>query len=50
MKDLRHDSLHINVFYKYVKFYGWEMNVKRDISVQKIKVKKSIFKFLIPLF
>ena len=34
----------------YVKFENWEMNIKRDILVQKIKVKKSIFKFLTPLF
>ena len=50
INNLRQGSLHINVFYKYVKSYDWEMNIKRDISVQKIKVKKSNFKFLIPSF
>ena len=32
-------SLHMNVFYKYVKLYAWETNIKRDILVQKVKVK-----------
>ena len=43
-------SLHMNVFFKYVKCYAWETNIKRNILVQKIKVKKSIFQFLTPLF
>ena len=37
----------MNVFYKYVKFYARET---RDILVQTIKVKKSIFPFLTPSF
>ena len=32
-----------------LKFYGWEMNIKR-VLVQKIKVKKSSFKFLTASF
>ena len=40
----------MNVFYKYVKFDAWETNIKGDILVQKIKVKKSSFQFLTPLF
>ena len=50
MKKMRHGSLHLNVLYKHVKSWVWEMNTKRDILVQKIKVKKSIIKFLIPSF
>ena len=33
IKDLRHGSLHINVFFKYVKFCVWKIDIKRDISV-----------------
>ena len=43
---MRHSSLHINVFYKYGKYYVWEINIKGDILVKKIKVKKIIFQFL----
>ena len=50
IKNLRHGSLQINVFYMYVKFHGWEMIIKGDILVQKIKVRKSIFRFLTPSF
>ena len=49
-KILRHGSLHLNALCRFMKFYGCEMNIKRDILVQKIKVKKSIFKFLPPRF
>ena len=28
---LRDGSFHLNVFYKNVEFYGWEMNIKRNI-------------------
>ena len=38
IKNLRHGSLHMNVFYKYVQFYVWEINIKGDTLVQKIKV------------
>ena len=48
IKTLRHSVFHHNVFYKYEKFYDQDRNIKRDISFQKIKVKKSIFKFLTP--
>ena len=30
MKDLKHSSLYMNVFYRYVKFDAWETNIKRD--------------------
>ena len=50
MRNLRHGSLHLNVLYKYVKFCYWEMNIKRDILVQKIKGKKSISRFSPPRF
>ena len=46
LKNLRHASLHINVFYEYVKLYVWEISIRGDILVQKIKVKKYIFQFL----
>ena len=39
MKNLRHGSHHLNVFYQYVKFYDWEISNDGDILVQKIKVK-----------
>ena len=44
----KNGSHHKNVFYKYGKIYVWEMNIKGDIIVQKIKVKKYIFQFLAP--
>ena len=50
IRNMRHRSLHTNVFYNCVKFYVWEMNINGDILVQKIKVKKYIFKFLAPSF
>ena len=50
IKDLRHCSLCTNVSYKYVKFCFGEINIKGDILVQKIKVKKFIFQFLTPSF
>ena len=34
-------SLRVNGFYKCMKFYGWEINIKGDILVQKIKVKSN---------
>ena len=34
----------------YVKSYVLEINIKGDVLVQKIKVKKSIFQFLTPSF
>ena len=40
----------MNVFFMYVKFYVWEINITGDILVQKIKVKKSVFHFLTPSF
>ena len=48
IQNLRHGSLHTSVFYEYVKFYAWEINIKGDILVQKIKVKTCIFQFLTP--
>ena len=40
---MRHGSLHIHFVYKYVKLYVYGMNIKRDILVQKVKVKNSYF-------
>ena len=40
----------MNVFHKYVKFYVWEINIKGDILVKKIKVKRYFFQFLTPSF
>ena len=40
----------MNVFSRHVKFHDWEMIIKGDILVQKIKVKKSIFIFPDPSF
>ena len=40
----------MNVLYEYMNLCAWEMNIKKDILVQKIKVKKSIFQFLAPSF
>ena len=48
--NLRHGSLQMNVSYSCVKSYAWELIIKGDILVQKIKVKTSIFKFSTPLF
>ena len=50
IKNLRHDSLQMNVFYMHVNFNVWEMIIKGDILDQKIKVEKSIFKFSTPSF
>ena len=50
IKNLRHGSFHMNVFYTVVKFCLWETNIKGDMLVKKIKVKKSIFQFLTPSF
>ena len=47
-KNLGHISLHMNIFYKCMKFYDWEMNIQRDILVQELKVKNSIFHFMTP--
>ena len=40
----------MNVFSRHVKCHDWEMIIKGDILVQKIKVKKSIFIFTDPSF
>ena len=50
IKNMRHGSLQMNVFSRCVKFHTWEMIIKGDILVQKIKVKKSIFMFPDPSF
>ena len=50
IKNLRHGSLQMNVLCRYMKFPAWEMIIKGDILVQKIKVKKSIFIFPDPSF
>ena len=38
--SLRHGTLCLNVFYKCVKCYGWEMNLEGYSLVHKIEVKK----------
>ena len=35
----------MNVLIRHVEFYMFDANIKGDILVQKLKVKKSIFKF-----
>ena len=50
IKNLRHGSLQMNVFYGYVKLHPWEIIDKGDILVQKIKVKKNTFRFPAPSF
>ena len=47
MKNLRHSSLNSNVVNAYVKFQGCVMHNKRDIHVQKIKVKKHFFRYIL---
>ena len=48
MKNLRHSSLHSNVFSMYQKSQAYYVHSKRDIYVQKIKVKKYIFVYSYP--
>ena len=50
IKNLRHDYLPMNVLCRYVKFHAWGMINKGDILIQRIKVKKSIFRFPDPSF
>ena len=50
IKNLRHGSLQMNVLCRYVTFHAWGMIDKGDILVQKMKVKKSIFRFPDPSF
>ena len=40
----------MNVCYKCMEFYGWGVNIKGDILVKKIEVKKSICLFPTPSF
>ena len=44
MKNLRHSSLDSNVFNMYGKYQVGGIYNKKDIHVQKIKVKKLIFR------
>ena len=46
IKILRHSSLDSNVNNTYAKFHSWNLHSKRDMYVQKIKVKKSIFRYI----
>ena len=48
MKNLRHSSLHSNVFSMYQRFQAYNVHSKGDIHVQKIKVKKYIFVYSYP--
>ena len=47
-KNLRHSSLHSNVFSMYQKFQAYIVHSEGDIHVQKIKVKKYIFVYSYP--
>ena len=47
MKNLRHNSLDSNVLNMYGKYQVGGMYNKRDIHVQKIKIKKQIFRFVL---
>ena len=49
MNHLRHGSLDSNVFYTYVKFQVCVVHKKRDIHVQKIKVKNIFFRYILHL-
>ena len=44
--NLRHSSLNSNVSNIYVKFEDWVLHGERDIHVQKIKVQKTIFRYI----
>ena len=46
MQILRHGSFQMNVLIRHVKFKNCNTIIEGDILVQKIKVKKSIFRFL----
>ena len=48
IKNLRHRSLHNNVFSMYQKSQAYIVHNKGDIHVQKIKVKKYIFVYSYP--
>ena len=45
MEKVRHSSLQMNVIDTHRQFVGRILNIKRDIHVQKIKVKKWEFNF-----
>ena len=47
MKYLRHDPLDSNVFNTYFKFQVSVVHTKRNIYVQKIKVKKLFFRYIV---
>ena len=40
---MRHTSLQMNVVIRYTKYDVWTLNIKQDIHVQKLKVKKILF-------
>ena len=48
IQNLRHSSLHSNVFSMYQEFQAYILHSKGDIYVQKIKVKKYIFVYSYP--
>ena len=47
IRNLRHNSLDLNVFYMFLKFQNCTCNTKRDIDVQKIKVKNVFFELTV---
>ena len=46
IENLRQSSLNSNVFNTYIKFELFDLYGKKDIEVQKIKVKKYIFGYI----
>ena len=44
MKNLRHVSLHMNVFDPCKKCHIYNLNIRQDIHVKKIEVKKLVLK------
>ena len=47
IKNLRQYSLLLKVFYMFLKFQNCTFNTKRDIDVQKIKVKNVFFELTV---
>ena len=47
INDLRYNSLHLTVFYMFLKFQNCTFNTKRDIDVKKIKVKNVFFELTV---
>ena len=48
IQNLRHSSLHSNVFHMCQRFQAYNVHSKGDINIQKIKVKRYIFVYSYP--